>query len=423
MTTAPVEYRVRLRTPHAEQQRFIESTAKRKVIRAGRRGGKTVGAAILAVEYFLRERRVLYATPTADQITRFWFEVKRALQEPLDHGVLYKNETEHVIELPGTSTRIRAKTAWNADTLRGDYADLLILDEWQMMNEEAWALVGAPMLLDNDGDAVFIYTPPSAASATATRARDPRHAAKMYKAAAEDTTGRWAAFHFSSRMNPYISEVALNEITRDMTALAVRQEIEAEDIDDVPGALWTRSMIDAKRVTAPTGVYLVAVGVDPSVTDASTSDEAGIVVAAAGECNCKGDTERHVFVLDDLTLRGSPLQWATAAVSAYHLHHANMLVAESNQGGQMVELTINTIPYAPQVTLVHAKDSKRARAEPVAALYERGCVHHVGYLAALEDEMCGWVATSPRSPNRIDALVHAISALGLTNSAGIVGWD
>src|SRR5512145_61881 len=250
------EYKIRLRTPHAEQSRFIESPAKRKVIRAGRRGGKTVGAAQLAVEKFLDKRRVLYATPTADQITRFWFEVKRALAEPLDAGVLYKNETEHVIELPGTATRIRAKTAWNADTLRGDYADLLILDEWQLMNEDAWEIVGAPMLLDNNGDAVFIYTPPSIKSASVSKAHDKRHAAKLYQKAAADESGRWQAFHFSSHANPHISETALDEITQDMTALAIRQEIEAEDIEDTPGALWNRDMIERGRVTAAQNVYL-----------------------------------------------------------------------------------------------------------------------------------------------------------------------
>ena len=104
-----------------------------------------------------------------------------------------------MIERPGSDQRIRAKTAWNADTLRGDYADLLILDEWQLMNEEAWEVVGAPMLLDNNGDAVFIYTPPSLHSRSTSKARDPRHAAKLFQRAQADTTGRWEVFHFTSQ--------------------------------------------------------------------------------------------------------------------------------------------------------------------------------------------------------------------------------
>ncbi len=142
----------------------MDSTAKRKVIRAGRRGGKTVGMSIFAVEQFLAGHRVLYAAPTAEQLDTFWRHVKAALREPIDAGLFRKNETEHFIDLERTEQRIRAKTAWNADTLRGDYCDVLILDEWQLMNEEAWDRVGAPMLLDNNGDAVFIYTPPSYSS-------------------------------------------------------------------------------------------------------------------------------------------------------------------------------------------------------------------------------------------------------------------
>ena len=160
MTTS-TEYKVRLRRPHASQEPFVESDCPRIILRAGRRGGKTTGIAIKACKAFLAGKRVLYATPTSEQIGRFWFEVTRSLEELIESGTVYKNETQHIIEFPGTEKRIRAKTAWNANTLRGDYADLLILDEWQLIDEEAWEIVGAPMLLDNNGDAVFIYTPPS----------------------------------------------------------------------------------------------------------------------------------------------------------------------------------------------------------------------------------------------------------------------
>jgi hypothetical protein len=193
------ELTVTLPKAHEYQRRFIQSPAKRKVIRAGRRSGKTVGVAILAVRAFLAGVRVLYATPTQDQVERFWFEIKKALTEPLDNGVFYKNETRHIIELPGTEQRIRAKTAWNADSLRGDYAGLIIFDEWQLSNEGAWDRVGAPMLLDNDGDAVFIYTPPAPHSRSVSKADDPRHAAKLYKRAAADESGRWARWKKSPR--------------------------------------------------------------------------------------------------------------------------------------------------------------------------------------------------------------------------------
>jgi len=221
--------RVQLPAPHSRQGEFVGSKHKRIIVRAGRRGGKTVGVAIRAVEKFLQGRRQLYGAPTTEQIDRFWFEIVRALGPLIDAGVLKKNETEHYIERPGTDQRIKAKTVWNADTLRGDYADDLYLDEWQLMDEDAWEVVGAPMLLDNNGDVVFIYTPPSLRSAGVSKARDPRHAAKMFKMAREDTTGLWQAFHFTSHDNPHISKEGLSIITSDMSAQAYRQEIMAED--------------------------------------------------------------------------------------------------------------------------------------------------------------------------------------------------
>ena len=137
MSQSPNEFIIHLPRPHAKQRSFVYSKAKRRIVRAGRRGGKTVGVSILAVETFLAGKRVLYAAPTAEQIARFWTTVTRSLDEPIKAGALRKNETEHLIEVAGTENRIRAKTAWNADTLRGDYADLLILDEWQLMDEDA----------------------------------------------------------------------------------------------------------------------------------------------------------------------------------------------------------------------------------------------------------------------------------------------
>lgn len=399
------EVTVRLPTPHSKQSQFIDSTAKRIVVRAGRRGGKTVGVAIRAVKRFLAGKRVLYAAPTQEQIDRFWVSVVRALQEPIDAGVFHKNETRHTIELIGSEQRIRAKTAWNADTLRGDYADDLILDEWQLMNEEAWEVVGAPMLLDNDGDAVFIYTPPSLRSRSVSKANDPQHAAKLFKKAAakQKEGGRWAAFHFTSHDNPHISQSALNEITSDMTAVSYRMEINAEDIDEAPGALWTRTTIENSRLTKAGGDYeRVVVAVDPSAT--TDGDEAGIITA--------GRIGKEFFVIADDSVQGSPKTWATQAVMAYHRHKADRIVAEANNGGEMVSLTIGTVDENVPVTLVHASRGKQTRAEPVASIYEHGRGHHVGNFPAAEDEMCLWIP-GDKSPNRLDAVVWAGTELML----------
>lgn len=406
------EFIVHLKRPHGQQRRFIDSPAKRKVIRAGRRGGKTTGVAILAQEAFLAGRRILYATPTQEQIDRFWEECKRGLREPLDAGVLYKNETRHIIEVPGTQTRIRAKTAWDADSLRGDYADLLILDEYQLMAEDTWGRVGAPMLLDNNGDAVFIYTPPSLHSKFRSKARDPRHASKMFKRAQEDTSGRWEAFHFTSHDNPHISTEALADITGDMTHLAYEQEIMAEDRDEAPGALWKQDLIDSCRRNAPDELVRVVVGVDPP----GGVVECGIVVAAKG-------SDGHAYVLADRSLMGSPDTWGSEVVAAYTTHLADVVAAEVNFGGDMVTSTIGTVKGDTPINIkaIRASRGKAVRAEPVSALYEQGKAHHVGTFGHLESEMCMWVpGEGGPSPNRMDALVWALTELML---GSVSEWD
>lgn len=231
------DVRIRLPIPFAEQRRMKESKAKRKVVCAGRRGGKTTNVAAIAVEAMLAGYRVLEAAPTADQTNAFWEACCKALREPIAAGVVYKNESERILRLPSTplvggtkispvlrkhldinqipsQPRIRAKTAWDADSLRGDYADLLLLDEFSIMKPDVWTEVGAPMLLDNNGNAIFIFTP-----------KRMNHAHRLYTRAMSDKSGRWEAFHFTSLANPYLSKEALAEITADMTEENYKQEI------------------------------------------------------------------------------------------------------------------------------------------------------------------------------------------------------
>jgi len=427
----PLQYRIRLKKPHAHQAALLRSKARRKVVRAGRRAGKTTAAAILAIQAFLDGKRVLYAAPTANQLNQFWKEVKAALATLIDEGVFYKNESDHVIERARTDQRIKAKTAWNADTLRGDYADVLILDEFQLMDDTAWEDVGSPMLLDTNGVAVFIYTPPSVRSQELSRARDPRHAAKLYKkavarhqaAAAEGKQSRWEAFHFQSGDNPHISQEALREITNDMSSISFRQEILAEDSEDTPGALWTRAGIEKTRLLEPPQLVRVVVGVDPP----GGATECGIVVAGLAPCLCKGTREQHSFVVSDRSLKDAPDRWAKAVIEAYKFYKADRVCAESNYGGDMVELTIRTVDPSVAFKSVNASRGKAVRAEPISALYEQGKVHHIGRFEDLENEMVSWQpGVSSWSPNRLDALVWVLTEImtgAVSPPAADVGWD
>lgn len=197
-----------------------------------------------------------------------------------------------------------------------------------------------------------------------------------------------------------------------------RQEIHGDVLDDNPSALWNRARIDELRVLKHPDLTRVVVAVDPAVTSHQgggsrneatqstrerVSDETGIVVVGVG-------VDRHVYVLADCTLRDTPARWAAAAVTAFHKYRADRIIAEVNQGGDMVEATIRTVDARIPYRSVHATRGKAVRAEPVASLYERGFVHHVGTFPQLEDQMVEWDPSSGgKSPDRVDALVWGIT--------------
>lgn len=184
-----------------------------------------------------------------------------------------------------------------------------------------------------------------------------------------------------------------------------RQELDGEILGDAEGALWSRdvNLAPYKLAEAPPLSYVV-VGVDPSVGDGSGC-ACGIVVVGVG-------FDGHLYVLADYTLSAGPAEWAAKVVQAVRAHNAQLIVAEGNNGGQLVkQVLLGVDPYA-NVVIVNARRGKRARAEPIALLYDKGLVHHVGGgLTKLEDEQVSWGAYSEASPNRIDALVWACTQL------------
>lgn len=197
-----------------------------------------------------------------------------------------------------------------------------------------------------------------------------------------------------------------------------RQELLAELLDDVPGSLWNRAMVDAARadVKLP-DMRRVVVAVDPSGTkgDEDQGDSIGIVVAGKG-------VDGIAYVLADRTCKLSPDGWGKRAVAAYREFNADRIVAERNYGGAMVEHVIRTVDQRASYGEVNATRGKVVRAEPVAALYEQNRVKHVGDLAALEDQMCAMTGEGylgDGSPDRVDALVWALTELMLKQSAPV----
>ena len=183
-----------------------------------------------------------------------------------------------------------------------------------------------------------------------------------------------------------------------------RQELAGEILEDNPGALWNRDIIDSNRSASTPDLVRVVVGVDPP----GGATECGIVVGGK-------DSNDHYYILDDRSLQDTPDKWAEAVLAGYNVNKADIIVGETNFGGDMVENTLRQAAQSRNISFrykpVNASRGKAIRAEPIVALYEQGRVHHVGSFSQLEDEQCEWEPGITQSPNRLDALVWCITEL------------
>jgi phage terminase large subunit-like protein len=293
------------------------------------------------------------------------------------------------------------------DQLRGPQHDSAWVDEicaWRY--PDAWDQLQLGLRLGDDPRVVATTTPRptalvralvAAPSTVVTRGRTADNARNLAPGVVEALSARYAGTRLG------------------------RQELEGEILDDTPGALWTRAMIESASARVAPELRRVVVALDPSVAADGGGDECGIVVAGV-------DFEGRAWVLRDGSGNLSPADWSRRAVALAEEHSADCIVAEANQGGALVEQTLRAAGARTRVRLVHAARGKRARAEPVAALYEQGRVKHLPGLQRLEDEMCTWSsAAGDPSPNRLDALVWACFDLcGLASTprvASETGYD
>lgn len=293
-------------------------------------------------------------------------------------------------------TRYKAFAATEPERLRGPQFHRAYADElcaWQYA-QETWDMLLFGLRL-GEHPKVIIATTPKPTPLIRKLVADPQ--CKVVRGSTFDNAANLSAVMLEQLRLKY-------EGTR-----LGRQELYAEILEDVPGALWTRAMIDVARREIPVPTLTnVVVAVDPSGARSESdeaSDEIGIVIAGKG-------VDGRCYVLDDWTCRMSPSGWAARAVTAYHHFKANRIIAERNFGGAMVEHVIKTAgPNVPFKEVV-ASRGKSVRAEPVAALYEQGRVTHVGKMDALEDQLCAFTSNGymgDGSPDRGDALVWAIS--------------
>jgi phage terminase large subunit-like protein len=212
-----------------------------------------------------------------------------------------------------------------------------------------------------------------------------------------------------------LSETALVELRARYEGTRIgRQELYGELLEDIDGALWSRTQLDQDRVEEePPRLARVVVSVDPAATANEGSDETGIIVAGK-------DSKGHGYVLADYTVKASPLEWAKRVVDAYDAHQADTVVVEVNHGGDMIPTLLRQVRPSLPIRSVRATRGKQLRAEPIAAMYEQGRISHVGPFEKLEDQMTSWTPDDPKSPDRLDALVWAMTDL-MTGSS-ITGY-
>jgi len=192
-----------------------------------------------------------------------------------------------------------------------------------------------------------------------------------------------------------------------------RQELYGEVVSDSEGALWNRDQIEQGRVTEAPPLTRIVVAIDPAVTSGEQSDETGIVVAGVSN-------DGHYYVLEDWTLRSTPDGWARVAVDAYHRHGADRIVAETNNGGDMIEILLRQVDSTVSFRKVTATRGKVLRAEPIASLSEQYRLHFVGGFPKLEDQLCNYTVDSKTSPDALDAMVWAITDL-MNSQSSIMG--
>lgn len=198
-----------------------------------------------------------------------------------------------------------------------------------------------------------------------------------------------------------------------------RQELDAEILEDIEGALWGVDLIERTRIRPGDVPQLtrIVVAVDPSVSSGKNADETGIIVCGLG-------VDGHGYVLEDASGRMSPIDWARRAVGLYRKHGADRIVAEVNNGGDLVEMTIRTCEKNVSYKAVRASRGKLTRAEPIAALFEQNRIHLVGGFPELEDELCTYTAGSSGSPGRLDSATWALTDLMLSpgRSTGMLDY-
>ena len=377
------------------------------LILAGRGWGKTRTGAENLLSYAVKTPNVIcgVVAPTSGDLRRVCFEGPSGLLKIipkeilLDTGTSY-NKSAMEIKLWNGSV-IQGFAAIEPDRLRGPQFHRIWADEmaaWRYPDAYDQMMFG--LRLGQNPKLVITTTP-----------RPTKMITDLIKRKGKDvhiTTGST----FDNKKN--LAESALQQLKDKYEGTTLgRQELYAEVLDEIEGALWNLKMIDKTRVPELPEMERVIVAIDPAVTNNEGSDETGIIVVGKG-------FDKRFYVIEDLSDRMSADTWANVAINAYYKHNCDRIIAEVNNGGDLVERLIRTVDKDVSYKKVHASRGKMIRAEPISALYEQERVSHVGSFSKLEDQMCSYTLDSRSSPDRLDALVWGLTEL--SKSSGQAIW-
>jgi predicted phage terminase large subunit-like protein len=369
-------------------------------ILAGRGWGKTrTGAEAVRAWVGRGYRRIALVAPTAADARDVMVEGESGLLNvfPNETRPLYEPSKRRITFANGAQATVYS--ADEPDRLRGPQHDAAWCDEiaaWRRA-DDAWSNLMMGLRLGRDPRVIVTTTP------------RPIPIIRQLVAADGTVLTRGRTLDNSANLAPqFLDEI----LARYQGTRLGRQELDAEILDDTPGAFWSLGLIDRTRVASAPELERIVVAVDPAATAGDKSDFTAIVVAGIGK------VDRHVYVLEAQAVKETPEGWARRVWEAYDRHGAGRVIAEQNQGGQMIQSVLRQARPAGLVKLIAATKSKALRAEPVAHLYELGRVHHVGVHRSLEDQMTVF-PVSAEHDDLVDALAHAVNELTGPNAAPI----
>lgn len=363
------------------------------LVLAGRGWGKTRTGAQWAHEQAREHPRIALVGPTAADVRDTMVEGESGIIATAHPAFVPKYEpSKRRVTWPNGSMA----TCYSGDEperLRGPQHHRAWVDEWMAFKypQEAFDMLMFGLRLGAHPRALFTQTP--------------KPLAPLKRLLAETTTHTTRGSTYDNRDN--LPDVFFQQIVGRYEGTRIgRQELYAEILEDVEGAFWTMAVIDDHRVRQAPELVRVVVGVDPAVTHGDDADETSVCVAGKG-------VDGEYYVLSSDGYRLTPQAWANRVVDAYDGHSADRVIAEVNQGGEMVEATLRAVRQTLPVKVIRASRGKTVRAEPIAALYEQGKVHHVGVFAATEQQMCAFPVKA-EFDDRVDALVYALTELSET---------